>query len=913
MTGPLDAGNWDALSPLLDAALDLDPTARAAWLEELGRRQPKVAARLKQLLEGESRADAEGFLESVPPAGADLLASPGARILGAWELERPIGHGGMGTVWLARRRDGRFEGTAAIKFLTFAVGGAEGQARFRAEGNLLARLTHPNIARLLDAGVSPTGQPYLVLEHVDGSAIDVWCDERQLDVPARLALFQQVLAAVAHAHANLIVHRDLKPSNILVTRDGTVKLLDFGIAKLLEQAPEDDTVTRERLLTFDAAAPEQIRGEPVSTATDIYALGILLYQLLAGRHPTNEDAPTPAARARAIVEMEPDPLSRAVTRTPSPEAATRIAQTRGAPIERLRKLFAGDLDNIVAKALEKDPARRYQTVAALAEDLMRYVDHQPVSARRPTWRYRAGKFVRRNRAAVLAGVLVWLALLGAAVATALQARAARVQRDAARYQTERANALVEFQKLLLSEVGDRPMTMGEVLDRGRQLLLHQSGGDPRFLPSLFVELSDRYGDIGDRRVRDSLLTTADSIARTLGSPALMAQVQCDRVSNLRTEGRYDDADSALAATDALLARAADLTVTVGCFQVRGDLDVERGRSDQGAAAYRGALAIKERLGETRDALYFELLSGLAAALDDGGHPRAALSTFARAIQGMDSTGRGGMLSRTIIQHDAAVVLVRLGETGDAERAFHDVLIRAAAADRQGRIDWQPLIHYAETALTQGDADSARKYFTMIVTRADAEANRYWQGRGLYGLARAEFALGQTAPARASAARFAAIARGFPAVKNTDDVVPDTTVLAGMRALAERRPAAAQASFLGALRANGYYDGKRRIRLRPVVFLVAETALELGQPDTALAYACAAATTAAVDSLAEARSGWVGRARLLEARAQLAIGDSGAARVAATAAVRALATGMGAGHPRTREARTFLASLNSPTP
>jgi len=895
MTAPLDPNSWDAISPLLDAALDLDPTARAAWLEELQRRQPDLAARLKQILAGEARADADGFLQPAQSAGADLLASPEARILGPWQLERPIGHGGMGTVWLARRRDGRYEGTAAIKFLTFALGGAAGQARFRAEGSLLARLTHPNIARLLDAGVSDSGQPYLVLEHVDGSAIDAWGDERHLDVPARLALFQQVLSAVAHAHANLIVHRDLKPSNILVTRDGTVKLLDFGIAKLLDQAPDDSTVTRDRLLTLDAAAPEQIRGEAVSTATDIYALGILLYQLLAGRHPTNEDCPTPAARARAIIELEPPPMSRAVK------------------VERLRKIFAGDLDNIVAKTLEKEPARRYQTVAAFAEDLTRYLNHLPVSARRPTWTYRTGKFVRRNRAAVLGGVVVWLALIGAAVSTALQARAARVQRDVARYQAERANAQVEFQKLLLSEVGDRPMTMGELLDRGRSLLLHQSGGDPRFLPSLLVDLSGLYGQIGDRRVRDTLLNTADSIARALGVPALMAQVQCDRVTQLRTQGKYSEALAVLAATDSLLARAADPIVTVGCLEARGGLDVEMGNDDHAAAAFRNALAIKERLGQTRDATYFGLLDGLGAALDGSGHAREALSVFARAIQGMDSTGRGGMLSRTIIQHDAALVLIKLGETAEAERLLHDVLIRAAAADRHGRIDWQPLIHYAETALTQGYADSARKYFAMIVTRADAEANSFWQGRGLYGLARAEIALGQTARARTSAARFARIARAYPRVKNTDDVVPDTATLAGLLSLAAQRPALAQASFMAALRSNGYFEGKGRTRLRPVVFRVAETALDLGQPALALEYARAAATSAAVDSLAEERSGGVGRARLLEARAHLAAGDSSAARVAATAATRALTFGVGPDHPLTRQAQALLASLKPTTP
>ncbi|HSC58100.1 MAG TPA: serine/threonine-protein kinase, partial [Gemmatimonadales bacterium] len=292
MTTPLDPLDWQALNALLDAALELEPEARAAWLAERRRERPDLVDHLEQLLAREARADAEGFLSPAEaPPMAELLASPVTRELGPWRLERPIGQGGMGTVWLASRADGRFKATAAIKFLALALSGPEGESRFRAEGHVLARLTHPNIARLLDAGVSPGGQPYLVLEHVDGQAIDQWCDEHRLNVAGRVALFQQVLAAVAHAHANLIVHRDLKASNILVAKDGTVKLLDFGIAKMLEGAPEDDTVTRTRMLTFDAAAPEQIRGEPVSTATDVYALGILLYQLLAGRHPTNEDCP----------------------------------------------------------------------------------------------------------------------------------------------------------------------------------------------------------------------------------------------------------------------------------------------------------------------------------------------------------------------------------------------------------------------------------------------------------------------------------------------------------------------------------------------------------------------------------------------------------------------------------------------
>jgi hypothetical protein len=241
--------------------------------------------------------------------------------------------------------------------------------------------------------------------------------------------------------------------------------------------------------------------------------------------------------------------------------------------------------------------------------------------------------------------------------------------------------------------------------------------------------------------------------------------------------------------------------------------------------------------------------------------------------------------------------------------LHDVLIRAAAADVNGRIDWQPLIHYAETALTEGHADSAARYFGMIVQRAVAESSRFWLGRGLFGLTRAQIALGQLERARAGAARFAGVARVFPGLKGTDDVVPDTLVLAGLLSAASGQPALAQASALAALRANGYYEGKRRTRLRPAVLLVARTALALGQPDTALAYARAVVANTPVDSLATARSAWIGEARLLEARALLATGDTTAARPVAAAAATALSVGGGPAEPLTLEARALLDSLS----
>ena len=424
-----------SLRALLDETLELAPPERETLLARLRAAHPARALELERLLAAEADLDASRFLQS--PAWSDVEPGvPGlvGRRLGAYTLERLLGRGGMGTVWLARRSDGRYEATAAVKLFNLALLDPVGAERFRREGNLLARLDHPHIAKLLDAGVTDAGLPYLVLEHVAGARIDHYSDERRLTAEARLRLMLDVLGAVAHAHANLIVHRDLKPSNLLVTGDGVVKLLDFGIAKLLEaeRAGAEATTLTDlggRALTPEYAAPEQVVGAPITTATDVYALGVLLFLLLAGRHPTAGQDRSAAEHLRAVLEDEPPRLSAGL----EVEAASR----RGASPERLRRLYAGDLDNIVAKALKKDPAERYGTVGALAEDIRRYLAHEPVRARPDSWRYRGAKFVRRNRAAVGVGILVTLALVGAVARE-------RHLRALAETETRKAAAVEEF-------------------------------------------------------------------------------------------------------------------------------------------------------------------------------------------------------------------------------------------------------------------------------------------------------------------------------------------------------------------------------------------------------------------------------------------------------------------------------------
>ena len=410
---------WRALSPMLDVALGMADAERLIWLSSLRERDPSLADQLELLLGHHRAAAGEGFLEecSIGSSGRSGLAG---QTLGPYTLISQIGQGGMGSVWLAERSDARFERKVAVKFLNIALIGRAGEERFKREGFILGRLTHPNIAELIDAGVSDAGQPFLVLEHVEGDQIDRYCDQHRLDVEARIRLFLDVLQAISQAHDNLIVHRDLKPSNILVRTDGQVKLLDFGIAKLLDEEQPGTPLTAGgmRAMTPQYAAPEQLTGEAATTATDVYTLGVLLYVLLTGCHPTGAGAHTPADLVRAILDTEPARPSDIVAPTRANAGIiTPNAAQRATTPERLSRMLRGDLDTILARALKKKPCERYTSVRAFADDLRRYLGHEPISARPDTIAYRAGKFMRRHRGSVTAAILATLGTIVITITT----------------------------------------------------------------------------------------------------------------------------------------------------------------------------------------------------------------------------------------------------------------------------------------------------------------------------------------------------------------------------------------------------------------------------------------------------------------------------------------------------------------
>ncbi|MGM9481281.1 protein kinase domain-containing protein [Roseateles sp. NT4] len=483
----MDKQRWLSLSPLLDELLDLPLAARELRLSQLQIEDPEAADQLGRMLARARELQSQGFLsEPVVAQWQEALASVpddippppdlSGQSIGPYVLERQLGQGGMGTVWLARRADGRFEGQVAVKFLMAGLFGRGDAGRFAREGEILARLSHPHIARLLDAGLHQGQQPYLVLEYVDGQPIDVYCRQHQLDIEARVRLFLDVLAAVAHAHARLILHRDLKPSNILVTRDGEVKLLDFGIAKLLADASQAQEGAAATELTQRAgsaftpqfAAPEQVQQADVTTATDVYALGVLLFLLLGGSHPTADDTQTQLDRLKAVVDHVPKRLSDVAARQDDSSIASQSRRLRG------------DLDTIVAKALKKSPTERYVNAQALADELQRWLAHEPIQAHPDSRLYVFSRFVQRHRWAVAFSSLAGLALVGLTVFSTWQAhRAAEAEREA---QIKRQEA-EETLSFMLGEFADklRPIGRLELLDSiGSKALgqLDQGGRSP---------------------------------------------------------------------------------------------------------------------------------------------------------------------------------------------------------------------------------------------------------------------------------------------------------------------------------------------------------------------------------------------------------------------------------------------------
>ncbi len=653
-----------SIRDLFDFALALAAPEREAYLDRIGESDPELARELRALLEADASA---GTFLSTPAADQVALFSSdltGLQI-GPYRVLRRVGSGGMGAVYLAERVDKSFERTVAVKVVRLGFGIEERIARFQRERQILAQLDHPNIARLIDGGTMAGGVPYLVMEYIEGTPIDVYCREAGLPVAERLRLFVKVCAAVHFAHQRLVIHRDIKPNNVLVGGDGEPKLLDFGIATILERTgAEHDQLTHTGcfVVTPDFASPEQVRGEMVTTASDVYALGIVLYLLLTGRLPYRVGSRSPQEIVNTVCDTQPAPPSAAVAETSDLDVRPPHE------VERLARALRGDLDTIVAKALHKDPARRYASPARLADDLRRHLEGRPVHARPDTPSYRLSKFVRRNKAGVSLATGLVAAIVAGTAATVWQAGEATRQREIAE---ERLGDIRRLATSFLFEVNDaiallpgatparqRMSQLGsEYLDR----LVRESGDDP----ALLREIAGAYDRLGDMQGNPEMANLGNDVA-ALASYRKALAIREDLV-------RHGTLSSTEAEID-------------GSFVRIGDELAQAGAPAEAGRHYAKALAIREEaLAAVPDQVplqrrVLEVVNRLCRTPEAAQDPTARVAYCSRAKEIAGPLVEDDPHDVALLQQRAAILL-HLGEAQAAAGSHRDALESFRLADQ----------------------------------------------------------------------------------------------------------------------------------------------------------------------------------------------------------------------------------------
>ncbi len=841
-------------------------------------------------------------LQAAAVTAADLIG----RRVGPYQLETELGRGGMGSVWLARRDDGHYEGKVAIKLLVTSWFGKDGAARFRHEGMLLARLDHPNIARLLDAGVSDLGEPYLVLEYVEGQRMDEHCASARLDLRARIELFLELLGAVAHAHRNLIVHRDIKPANVLVTAAGKPKLLDFGIGKLVHDQEALLTRTGHRILTPQYAAPEQLLGEPVTTATDIYALGLLLYVLLTGRLP---HAGSPAELIRRITLGGVPP--------PSSIAATRVrlgmeyyaAQIPPELIKTLRRELRGDLDNIVLKALHAAPAHRYCDVGAFAADLRRFLNHEPVSARPATMKYRVGKFVRRNRTGVAATILVLLAIVIGTAATVLQALEARRQRADAEYQARSVQLITDFLNLsLFSEGGpDRPvLTMQERIQRGAKLVESQYGNDPSFAGRMLIQMADRLSVSAATAPPLELLDRAYALGLQAGDADLMAAAECNLIPKLVLSGLAGEFALRVREAQRLLAgvKRPQLETRATCLVAQAKVEQAQSNRDAAAMLLLQAAAIIEREQATFRPIYSNVLSTLTGVYIDQRKLAAAIGVSQQAARLEEQFGRADTSEYLSTRQNVATLLLLVGEVGQslADREQINQLMRKFSPD-----DEMPLVYGINQVILLARlarAAEAQALLPALTERARAGGNLAMVLQFLHMQAWLSIDTGD-------------LGRATSAVAEAQRLLDQGVGSNGLRSQMEMRRsqiaigrqdvAAARKHMERALALSGYGSERAERSLARVLMSAAQLAVTTGDAAEAERFASEALRMSEEVARGADTSADVGESLLLlaKSRSKAPLAEQ---RAVLERAIRCLSNGLRADHPLTLEARMLLQGL-----
>ncbi|UWZ86812.1 serine/threonine-protein kinase [Occallatibacter riparius] len=903
---------WKVIDSLLQSALELAPGDREQFLSQACIEDASLKDEIISLLTSYRKAGE--FLET--PAlevaarelslEADALptAPLAGQIISHYRILKMIGSGGMGTVWLAERCDGRFERKVAIKFIHLALLDGSAAARFKREGAILGRLAHPSIAELIDAGLTSIGEPFLVLELVEGRAIDDYCDRNRLGVEPRILLFLDVLAAVSHAHSNLIVHRDIKPSNVLVRNDGQVKLLDFGIAKAIEDGTEAGAATPLNTQTGAAltplfAAPEQVTEGPITTATDIYTLGVLLYLLLTGQHPAGPGPHSPAHLIKTIVDQEPPRPSDAVFLI-SPEGAAN----RSATPQKLRRQLRGDLDTIVSKAMKKIPSERYTSVLAFADDLRRHLEHKPVAARPDSLGYRTSRFVRRNFAMVAVGAVALLAIVAGVSAIVIQGRMAQKERDFAFRQLARVHQHDDFLEFLLSDAAPmgKPFTVNTLLERAEHIVEKQKDSTGKL--DLMEWIGSDYGVQDLHGMAKPILERAYAISRQSSDPSVRAAGSCSLAAELARDEDLDRAEALI--EEGLTALPNDQQYVLDrVVCLRDGSEVARQRGAVTVAVNRMETAKRTMSGSPFDSddLESTISLDLASMYSEAGRDQDALDEFQRAAALMTKTGRDETQTAMVLYSGLALELDQVGRPLEAEKwdrkaidisrdGANEDAVPAMVLNNYGRVLRQ-LNRLPEAAdhVERAHKKAVQTQDELVVNQSLLELARIY--RLQHNLRRAETVLNEVEPR---------LAKMLPPGHYAFSAVPTER---GLIAL-EKKDSAAALQFMNqaiaTLEATVNHGGNGSFALPGVYLNRSMIYLAMQRPDLAEADASHARALLESKEHVHGNTSKLGSANLAEARALAAEGRMTEARTAASQALVQFEGSIGADHPDALAAR-----------
>jgi serine/threonine-protein kinase len=894
----LTQASWQAFSRLLDEALELPPTERLAWLDALGPEHDGVKPALRAVLARASGVETAQWLatlprDATPPPVDESDLQPGA-LVGPYRLIRELGVGGMGAVWLAERADGTLKRQVALKLprASWSRGLAERMAR---ERDILASLEHPNIARLYDAGTDAQGRPFLALEYVEGETIDAYASARQLPVLPRVELLLQVARAVAYAHSRLVVHRDLKPSNILVTADGQVRLLDFGIAKLVEGERAAETQLTQiagRALTLDYASPEQIRGEPIGTASDVYSLGVVSYEILAGARPYKLRRGTSAELEQAIALID------------APLASTTATDASA------KRALKGDLDAILNKALKKSPGERYATVDAMSQDICRYLAGHRVLARPDSITYRLSRFARRHRAPLILSGLT-IAAFGVAIgfgATALvilalavglgialwQVGVAKRERDRALRMVDRAEAVQSFLNTLLTDAarGGQPLNAEQLLRRSEQLVAQEMSEGPEVLAVVLSMIGTSMQTLGNSAEAIRLGEQALALTRNSDDPDLLDGLRANHALAIGWAGRYAEARQTLLGV--VSRRGALLERRTEAHHYLAQLD---GANNNPAEAIHHAEEALRSLRAQRHPprkLEASMLMSLGSACSLVGRMAEAERHFAAAFARVQALGQGNTPHAVTLLNNWAVINER---AGDARRSLQLVEQALALAGPDGVSPFL-LLNRGRALENLGRFEEADSEYARGTELAAKRGMALPKTNGLLGQASVALTQGRLDAARialaeadgAGAAKLPAHPQGI-----------QRALIAGRLALAENDVIAAAAQFDSALRAAPEQATAVMAHLGR-----AEMSLRRGDTPAALASAEAAKALAIMLQGDKRVSFRTALASLMHARVLQAAGKAAMASGAAIEAEALLREAVEPAHPAMPEARRLTA-------